>query len=61
MLTNILIFKFMVIWLAIYSVSGTILEGFGHFFIDLGYIYSNLGTQIKNWYTSVSVKSINSL
>ena len=37
-LTNIMIFKFTVLRLVIYSVSDTILEQFGHFFINLGCI-----------------------
>ena len=54
---NILIFK-IVLRLVIYSVSGTILERFGHFLSIQD--TCNLSTQIKNWYTSVSVKNTNS-
>ena len=50
-----MIFKFIVLRLIIYSVSGNILERFGHFLINLG--ACNLGALIKNWFTSVSVKN----
>ena len=50
-----MIFKFIVLRLIIYSVSGTILERFGDFLINLG--ACNLGTLIKKWFTSVSVKN----
>ena len=53
--SNIMIFKFIVLRLIIYSVSGTILERFGDFLINLG--ACNLGTLIKKWFTSVSVKN----
>ena len=57
--TNILILKFVVLRLVIYSVPGTILEWCEHNFVEFRCV--NLGTQIKDLYTLVSVENMHFL